>query len=253
MAELTKGCIFYTDNRPKPFILEKCRNTLKENCPHKIVSVSLHYPIDLGENICITGRERSYPTMLLQIVTALEKLDTDIVFFLEHDVLYHKSHFDFTPPTDYIYYYNINNYRWSVKEDFAVTYDGLHSLSALCCYRKLALEHFKKRLAYIKEKGWNEDRSREPRWGRVMGYEPGTKPRRRGGFTDETFEVWRSELPNLDIRHRHTFSSPKTSLEDFKHPPVGWKEVKLEDVPHWNLKSLSQEWLGQYLHSLDKW
>ena len=250
---MTKGCIWYSDNRPKKFILDYCRETLKKNCPYPIVSVSLHSPVDLGTNICITGRERSYPTMLFQIVTALEKLDTDIVYFLEHDLLYHRSHFDFVPPTDYVYYYNINNYRWSVKENFAVTYDGLHSLSALCCYRKLALEHFKKRLEYVEAQGWDKERSREPRWGRVMGYEPGTKPRRRGGFSDDTFEVWKSELPNLDIRHRHTFSSPKTALTDFKHPPVGWKEVKLEEVPYWHVEQLSALWLGQYLHQINSW
>ena len=253
MKKLSYGCIWYSDNRPKKFILDKCRETLKENCPYPIVSVSLHYPVDLGKNICITDRERSYPTMLFQIVTALKELDTDIVFFLEHDLLYAREHFDFTPPTDYIYYYNLNNYRWSVKEDFAVSYDGLHSLSGLCCYRKTALKHFQDRLDYVEKMGWDKDRAREPRWGRVMGYEPGTKPRRRGGFSDETFEVWRSEVPNIDIRHRHTFSSPKTSLSDFKHPPVNWKEVKLEEIPYWNLKALHDEWIGQYLHQLETW
>ena len=86
-----------------------------------------------------------------------------------------------------------------------------------------------------------------------MGYEPGTKPRRRGGFSDETFEVWKSELPNLDIRHRHTFSSPKTHREDFKHVPEDFVQVSLEEVPYWNLKALSDEWIGQYLHQLEKW
>lgn len=253
MKKLSYGCIWYSDNRPKKFILDKCRETLKENCPYPIVSVSLHYPVDLGKNICITDRERSYPTMLFQIVTALKELDTDIVFFLEHDLLYAREHFDFTPPTDYIYYYNLNNYRWSVKEDFAVSYDGLHSLSGLCCYRKTALKHFQDRLDYVEKMGWDKDRAREPRWGRVMGYEPGTKPRRRGGFSDETFEVWRSEVPNIDIRHRHTFSSPKTSLSDFKHPPVNWKETPIEEIPYWNLKALHDEWIGQYLHQLETW
>ena len=250
---MTKGCIFYTDLRPKWFILEKCKETLKKNCPYPIVSVSLNKPIDLGKNIVLEGRERSYPTMLKQIAMALEELDTDIVFFLEHDVLYHPSHFDFVPPTDTVYYYNINNYRWSVKEDFAITYSGFHSLSALCCNRKLALEHFKARLKYIEDKGWDLERAREPRWGRVIGYEPGTKPRRRGGFSDDTFEVWKSAGPNLDIRHRHCFSSPKTHREDFKHLPEDFTEVKLEEVPYWDLKALSQEWLGQYLHQLTKW
>src|ERR1700674_133730 len=103
--ELTKGCIYYTDNRPRWFILEKCQEQIKKSWSGKIVSVSLA-PINFGENIVLAGRKRSYPTMLTQIVMALTALDTDIVFFLEHDVLYHPSHFDFTPPCDDIYYYN---------------------------------------------------------------------------------------------------------------------------------------------------
>ena len=242
---MTKGAIYYTDLRPKKFVLDECQKALKKTCPHKIVSVSLHEPIDLGENICV-DRERSYPTMLYQIVLALEKLDTDIVFFLEHDVLYNPSHFDFTPPREDIYYYNLNNYRWGIKETYAITYDGLHSLSMLCCYRKTALKHFKERLDYVEEKGWDKERSREPRWGRQLGYEPGTKKKRKGGFSDEDFETWKSEFPNIDIRHRHCFSSPKYTLKDFKHPPVNWKEVKLEDIPYWNLKKLYDEWIDKY-------
>jgi hypothetical protein len=248
-----KGAIYYTDNRPKWFVLDKCREQIKKACPYKIVSVSLHKPVDLGENICITDRERSYPTMLFQIVTALKKLDTKYVFFLEHDVLYHPSHFDFIPPTDHIYYYNVNNYRWHVREQYAITYDGLHSLSALCCNRETALKHFQARLDYVEAEGWDKERSREPRWGRVMGYEPGTKKKRRGGFSDEDFEIWRSEMPNVDIRHRHTFSSPKTRLDEFKHPPVNWKQVDIKDIPYWNLEKLHKDWIHLYLPHLINW
>jgi len=245
---MTKGAIYYTDHRPKKFILDTCREQIKKACPHKIVSVSLHHPIDLGENIVIKDRERSYPTMLFQIVLALEKLDTDYVFFLEHDVLYHPSHFDFTPPKDDIYYYNLNNYRWGIKEDFAITYSGLHSLSQMCANRKTALEHFKGRLKYVEDKGWDKQRSREPRWGRQLGYEPGTKKKRRGGFSNEDFEVWYSEHPNIDIRHRHCFSSPKYMLEDFKHPPTDWKEKKIEDFkPVWDLKPIYDYWQSNHL------
>lgn len=243
----TFGCIYYSDLRPKKFILDKCQKVLKENCPYPIVSVSLHEPIDLGKNICITDRERSYPTMVYQIVTALEALDTDYVFFLEHDVMYSREHFNFTPPTEDIYYYNVNNYRWYIKEDFAITYGGLHSLSQLCCNRKLALAHFKARLKWIEETGMDKERSREPRWGRKFGYEPGTKEKRKGGFSDEKFKVWKSELPNIDLRHRHCFSAPKTHKEDFKHIPKDFKEVKLEEIPYWNLSNLYSEWINKYL------
>lgn len=200
----------------------------------------------MGTNICITDRLRSYPTMLLQIVTALENLDTDYVFFLEHDVLYAKEHFDFTPPRDDIFYYNVNNYRWYVKEEFAITYDGLHSLSMLCCNRKLALDHFRARLKWVEEQGFDKQRSREPRYGRVFGYEPGTKKKRKGGFSDEDFERWRSEMPNIDLRHRHCFSQPKTHKEDFKHVPEDFTEVPIDSIPYWNLRDLYTNWFPRY-------
>jgi len=238
LRQLTKGIIYYSDLRPKPEILRVCQEQLlKASNGLPIVSCTLK-PIDFGTNIVLENRERSYPTMLKQIVMALEVLDTDIVFFTEHDVLYNETHFDFTPPTDHIYYYNLNNWRWFITEDFAITYDGLHSLSGLCCNRKTALKHFTDRLNYVEAKGWDKERAREPRWGRVMGYEPGTKPRRRGGFTDETFEVWRSEKCNIDLRHKNTFSAPKVRLDDFKHKPSNWREEKIENIPDWDLKNL---------------
>lgn len=243
---MTKGCIYYTDNRPKPFILEACQEQIKRAWSGKIISVSLS-PIDFGENIVLTGRERSLPTMVKQIVMALDALETDIVFFLEHDVLYHPSHFDFTPERPDIYYYNLNNWRWGIKEDFAITYDNLKSLSQMCAYRKTALLHYQARLKYIEDRGLDKVASHEPKWGRVMGYEPGTKQVRKGGFSDESFDVWRSELPNIDIRHRHTFSPPKYTLADFKNPPTNWREEKIENLPYWNLKELHDKWIGEYL------
>lgn len=244
--ELTKGCIYYTDNRPKAFILDECREQIKKAWNGKVVSVSL-MPVDLGENIVLEGHVRGYPTMMKQIVMALEALDTDIVFFLEHDVLYHPTHFDFMPMRDDIYYYNLNNWRWSVKEETAITYDNLKSLSQLCAYRKLALSHFQERLKHIQERGYDKEIGGEPKWVRSLGYEPGTKPRRKGGFSDEQSDTWKSELPNIDIRHRHTFSPPKTHLADFKHQPVNWQEKKIDDIPYWNLRKLYDAWINKYL------
>jgi hypothetical protein len=241
---MTKGCIYYTDNRPKEFILQKCQEQILRGWKGKIVSVSLK-PISFGKNIVLEGRERSYPTMLKQIVIALEALDTDIVFFLEHDVLYHPTHFEFLPERDDIYYYNINNWRWGIKENFAITYDNLRSLSQLCCSRDIALRHFQSRLKHVESKGWDKEKSREPRWGRVWGYEPGTKSKRRGGFSDEKSEMWMSPFPNIDIRHRHTFSAPKYRLTEFKHLPTNWKEEKIENIPYWNLGELRNIWNRQ--------
>ncbi|OGM69346.1 hypothetical protein A2975_02365 [Candidatus Woesebacteria bacterium RIFCSPLOWO2_01_FULL_44_14] len=244
---MNKGCIYYTDNRPKQFILEACRDQIKKAWPGKLVSVSLGQPLNFGQNLVLTGYERSYTTMVKQIVMALEALDTEIVFFLEHDVLYHPSHFDFTPPRKEIYYYNTNNWRWGIKEDFAITYDRLVSLSQLCCFRAIALSHYQARLKYILDRGLDKIMGRDPKWARIMGFEPGTKPRQKGGFSDEKFDVWRSPLPNIDIRHRHTYSPPKYRLSDFKHSPENWRQERLENLPYWNLKTLHDKWLDQYV------
>ena len=62
--------------------------------------------------------------MITQILTALENSTADIIFFTEHDVLYAKEHFDFTPPLNDVYYYNMNNYRWRWGTEVAITYES---------------------------------------------------------------------------------------------------------------------------------
>ncbi len=176
--------------------------------------------------------------MVDQILTALMNSAGKYVFFCEHDVLYHPSHFDFVPPTDDIYYYNVNNYRWLFPEDYLITYSGLTSLSSLCCNRDLAIRHYRYRLQLIEEQGLDKIRGREPRWARRFGYEPGTKKRRKGGVTDEEHVKRYSELPNIDIRHRRTFSQPKVTLDSFIHPPDDFRQVPMDEIPGWNLREL---------------
>ncbi len=233
---MSKSIIYYTDNRIGEPIIPICQKYIAAS-GLPIVSCSLR-PIEFGQNIVLEGRVRSYPTMVAQIITALEASTSDYVFFCEHDVLYHKSHFDFTPPKDDIYYYNINNWRWDYYSDRIIQYDGLTSLSQLCANRETVLKHYKLRQQKITEWNLDEHRAREPRWARKWGYEPGTKKRRNGGFSDELSEKWRSESPNIDIRHGKTFSKPKTTLDSFKHQPTGWIETTIDKIPEWNLKEL---------------
>lgn len=230
------GIIYYTDNRIREPVKSVVMDLIKKS-ELPIVSCSLS-PLDFGKNIVLEGKQRSYPTMVEQITTALDNLDTDYVFFCEHDVLYPKSHFDFTPPKDDVFFYNINAFRWWIVGGWAITYDQLHSLSGLCVNRQFALDHYKMRMKKIEEWGLDKLRSREPRQGQIWGYEPGTKLKRRGGFSDDTFETWKSELPIVDIRHTRTFSAPKINLCDFKHKPTGWKQISYKDIPGWDLDKL---------------
>ena len=108
----------------------------------KIVSVS-QKPIDFGQNV-IMNLKRSAESMFKQILMGLEFIDTDIVFLCEHDILYHTSHFDFTPQREDTFYYNTNVWflRWS---DGHCLYYVATQLSGLCAYRKSLLTHMKER------------------------------------------------------------------------------------------------------------
>jgi len=233
---MDKGIIYYTDNRLKKSLFLLAQKYIAES-GLPVVSCSLK-PIDFGYNIPLVNMKRSYPTMVFQILTALKASTSKYVFFCEHDVLYHKSHFDFIPPRDDVYYYNINNWRWWFGHNTAITYDGLTSLSGLCCNRELAVRHYELRLKKIEEWGLDKIRSREPRWARKFGYEPGTKKKRRGGITNEDHIKRKSEFPNIDIRHPGTFSAPKITLESFKHKPENFIEKPIEEIPYWDLKKL---------------
>lgn len=232
---MSKGIIYYTDNRlGEPIFSVVQKYILNSDLP--IVSVSLK-PIDFGKNI-VLKLTPGYLTMMKQIIRGLEESEADYVFFAEHDILYPASHFDFTPKRDDIFYYNAHVWRWKYPDNLAITYDRLISLSSLCVNRKFALNHYKRRLKKIKDLELESDKRREPQWARRWGYEPGTKKIKRGGFSNDDFETWRSADPIIDIRHGRTFSQSKVTLDSFIHPPVNWRETTLDKIPYWDLKEL---------------
>ena len=233
--DVDKEIIYYTDNRLKdPVYHEVQKQLIKSKLP--IISASLK-PINFGNNQVIDG-QRSYPTMVKQIISCLERSTAQYVFFCEHDVLYPISHFDFTPIRNDIFYYDENIWRWWFGGDKVIQHDRMLPLSVMCANRELTLDHYKRRQKMIKDLGWSEIRSREPRWARLIGYEPGTKKKKRGGFSDDDFDIWHSEYPVVDIRHKKTFTSPKIHLKDFKHNPKWWKEMDMTLIPGWNLKEM---------------
>ena len=228
------GIIYYTDNHlDEPIYSIVQKQLLKVGLP--IVSCSQE-KINFGENIVVKGK-RNYLTMIRQITTALEKSSATYVFFCEHDILYSLSHFDFTPIRNDIFYYNDNIWRWNYPTELAIGYDRLISLSSLSVNRQFALDHYRKRIKKIEAMG-EEKNERDPVWARKWGYEPGTKKKRRGGFSDDDFETWRSKDPIIDIRHPETFSPRKVTLTSFKHPPINWKEISINKIPEWNLKEI---------------
>jgi hypothetical protein len=111
-------------------------------------------------------------------------------------------------------------------------------VSGICVNRKLAVKHYQKRLKYISKKGYKQTPNRSsPRWARIMGYEPG-KSVTAGGFTYEKIDDWKSEYPNIDIRHRECVTASQMTLDRFRRKPENFVSVTVDKVPGWNLKKM---------------
>lgn len=219
---VTIGVLYYTDNELEEGLANRVRNQIKACIgDFKLVSVSLK-PIDFGQNI-VLPLERGKLTMHKQILTGLEALDTDIVFFVEHDVLYHPSHFNFRPPTSDCYYYNMNLWRVRQADGFAVKYDH-KSLSQLCAFRSKLIQEYKERVRKIEADGFDKS-----------GYEPGTRSIKRGGFSNDPSAHWISSFPNIDIRHKYNLSASKWRQEQFAslRSCRNWQESTVEQIEGW--------------------
>lgn len=214
--EGSRDIIFYTDNKLNLKIAHAVQKRLKDT-GLPIVSASLKPMDKMGKNIHLP-LERGMETYFKQIIAALEASDADIVYMCEHDVLYHPSHFTFIPPTKDKFYYNQN--FWKVREDgFAVHWDA-NQVSGLVSYRELLLDWYKKKWEKIQKDGF--DRSYEP-----------------GGRNSELIIAWKSEYPNIDIRHEGTLTRSKWNQNDFRDKTtcINWQEGNITDIKGWNATS----------------
>jgi hypothetical protein len=221
---LDQEIIYYTDGKLEgTYLCQLVRELiLKANLP--ITSVSLK-PIDFGRNIYFRGL-RSHSTLYKQILVGLKACRAKFVFLCEHDVLYHKSHFDFKPTREDIYYYNNNWLKFRTTDKKIVSYNG-GQLSQICASRKLLINHYEKRLEMI---GSGQ---------KAYGYEPGTGQSRK--IDNPGVEYFYSEIPNVDIRHGKNWTGTKRFHPDeFRNKKTcqNWKEYKIEDT-YWNSVLLS--------------
>lgn len=220
----TKGIVYYTDNRIEDGLAARVRNNLKlVGLP--IVSVSLKPIEGFGKNI-VLPLERSYLTMFKQILAGIEAMDTDIIFLVEHDVLYSREHFDFTPPDKDKFFYNKAN--WQVREsDGHAAYWDCKKVSQCCGYRELMLRHYRERVRKVEEFGFT----------RRMGFEPGThgRPER---VDDTKSEFFITKIANLDIRHKFNLTASRWNPELFRNKPKNWTESHVNQLPGWEALAL---------------
>ena len=235
---MSKQIIFYTDNTLNEEIASKVRINLKKISREKdipIVCVSLK-KMDFGDTNIHLNLKRGVFTLYRQQLAGVEASTADILFFCEHDVLYHPSHFDFVPPTSDAYYYNINVWKIRFKDGHGVRVDECMQTSGLCAFRSLLLTHYQRRIALIKQRQRDIIAKGLPLvndgCSKYMGHEPGrhSKPR---GVDDCPPKTWSSELPNIDIRHDSNFTLSRWSKEEYQdiNNARGWTEQ--DNIPGW--------------------
>lgn len=237
---LTKGMLYYTDNQLDERIMKIVQKNLEvQSNGHKIVSVSLK-PLGFGENI-VLPLDRGYLTMAKQQLAGLEALDTDIVFMVEHDILYPSCHFDFTPPKKDVFYYNLNWWKVRVDDGQALHFRA-KQVSGCCAYRDILIEYFRNRVRLMES-------------GEIGGrrhFEPGNKF--HDAYAKQTthgFDTWNSEIPYVDIRHKTTVSRNVFDPSGYRSKVQDW--VLADEIPGWGVtKGRFWEFLEDALRRSDQ-
>lgn len=246
----TKGIIYYTDGELDMKIAQPCRDAIIKIAKDKkmnITTAALHKRLDFGvKNIVFPSLKRSFYAMFKQIMAALENSHDDIIFFCEADVLYHQSHFDFTPEDKDTFYYNRNVWFLRAPDGHALHYD-VNQLSGLCVYRDAALTHFKERFAMVEEE-WNkiekaenkdEQRTLFGRFIRNMGFEPFTHNRVQWKNQFKR-EHRMSEFPNVDIKHGQNITGQRWDKSQYRNQQllINWKESEDWNILGWTKDEL---------------
>jgi len=234
--DFSVGILYYSDSRLDKNLELAVQEQIKLGSNgRRIVSVTLK-PSNFGDNIHM-DLERGYLTMAKQILAGLRELKTDIVFFTEHDVLYHPTHFDFVPSDKSLFYYNTNVWKLRASDGLAVKVDDCRQLSGLVAYRDFLIIHFEKRVEMLQKK-WDslKDNPMQEeefnKYVRAMGFEPGTHGRaeRVDDYKSKSYE---SKYPNVDIRHGLNATASRWNKDQFKNEKYtkGWTEAY--EIPGW--------------------
>lgn len=237
--EVKKGMIYFTDNQLDEKIAKPVRDRLAIVSKEKkidIVSSSLK-KMDFGvKNIHYPSLRRGYSAMFKQILGALQNSKADIIFFVEHDVLYHPSHFDFNPTDQKTFYYNQNVWFLRATDGHALHYD-VNQVSGICVYRDTAIAHYKERLALVEQKEKELSPDEFNSWIRHMGFEPFTHNRVQWK-TVFSVDTWKSEFPNIDIKHGANLTGQRWNKDQYRNQNllINWQETD-DSIEGWGKTS----------------
>jgi len=222
--------IYYTENRLSEPLFTTCRRLLVQAANgRKIISVS-HKPIDLGTNICIGNLKPSWLTLYKQVLIGAKAADTKYVAMAEHDCIYTDEHFSYVPANDDAFFYNENHLLVQYAEHSHPELKGMYSrywkqrlaLSQMVCNRKLLIDTMAERLdlldrdrklvrelVFAGEPGLSKLRIEQGRRWAESGRPVYLKKYIKAQLDKEKYDIFKTEIPNLDIRHDNNFTGPK--------------------------------------------
>jgi len=219
--------LYTTDNSLNESIYNKCKELLliaADGIP--IISVS-QKPIDLGKNICVGNIGRSEFSLNKQLLTGLIFVETKYIAFAEHDCIYSREHFHWTPPNTRFFWYNLNCWMLQYSNPKYPRWDGQFSfrkkraLSQLICSTEMYRKAMFDRTEIISDPAWKsfkqyrmigepgscrlektkllaQDKKLQHLQEKIIKYITIYKPRK-----------WTTKIPNIDIRHESNFTGAK--------------------------------------------
>jgi hypothetical protein len=213
-SSVKKAIVYYTDSVSVPDYISEAVQYQLNQAGIPIISVS-HKPMDFGTNVCVGDIGRSRVSMTKQVLLGLSNTDADVVFLAEHDVLYHKCHFDFVPTDANTLYFNQN--LWRVRASDGVNRkDEVHGAkSQACAFRECLQGRFKERLDCF----MNDQPPSGLHGFRWYKREPESMS------AVYKFGQWASEVGNIDIRHGGNLTGGRTFRNKGKSIP-GWGDPR---------------------------
>jgi hypothetical protein len=166
------------------------------------------------------------------ILAGIDAAETDYISIAEHDCLYSPEHFNWMPTTDDVFYYNENCWlvQWGGNHP---ELNGMYSywkkrsaLSQLVCHKALLKKTIEevvslldmglcveKGLRWKGEPGVTSDEMKEycrRAFNDSVSGQPNQLQRNLKKYvTTYKSEFFKTELPNIDIRHGSNFTGPK--------------------------------------------
>ena len=223
---MTTDIVYYTDNSLPENLDRKVRIQLVKAAEGKQIICVSQKPMNYGRNIYVGDIGRSHLSMYKQILVGAETSKATFIALAEHDCFYTGEHFNWTPPDRDTFYYNLNNWltqSYNGEYSFA---DDRKPMSQLICARKIMCEAAKERIRML-EQGWQIRRGAgyavefgiRTMQDSIKKWVPRGKRRHHDYGADwdalmetgVTFRQWKfgtfkTELPNLDVRHGGNFS-----------------------------------------------